>query len=294
MSKKAALPIALILFVIIAFVLIQMQADAGIWRQDVIWLNTSATEPPGETGQINWNSEDGTMNIHTGEPGVVVQVGLETMLYALNDSGDDITNGDVVRATGAQGGQITIEKADATDPSKCTCLAMATQDIDDGDVGYITVLGRVRGLVTTGYTAGDPVYLSTTPGAYTASMPAAPNAKALIGRVERVGDGNGVIFVRPTFFHGLSFATDVSLSSIDGDQILVYNSGSSVFENRNLGGINYHEQGDPSAPSEGMALVYLQNGTGSRGDAGDLIAVSTEAGSTTYTIIHDHSVGTAW
>lgn len=269
---------------------------AGEWIQDVITFNTNAAEPSGETGQLYWNLEDGTLNIAMGEPGVVTQVGLETMIYVFNDSGVDIDNGEVVRLTGSQGGQMTIAKAQSTSSPDdlCSCAGMATQDIDDGDTGYVTILGRVRGLVTTGYTEGDPVYLSTTAGAYTKTAPTAPNARVLVGFVERVGDGSGVVFVRPIFFPNLSFATDVSAASLLNGQMLVYDGVDSRFESLRLGGIPYYQEGDPSAPGDDTALVFLQSGAGTRGDAGDLVAVSTEGGSTKYTILHDHSTATAW
>jgi hypothetical protein len=60
------------------------------------------------------------------------------------------------------------------------------------------------------------------------------------------------------------------------------------------GAIHFTERSsDPTEPSEGEAVVWMSDGTG-KGDDGDVLVASKAGGSTTYTIIHDHSAGTAW
>jgi len=56
---------------------------------------------------------------------------------------------------------------------------------------------------------------------------------------------------------------------------------------------SYEKSSDPLEPAEGQMVVWMSDGTG-KGDDGDVIVASKAGGSTTYTIIHDHSAGTAW
>jgi len=50
---------------------------------------------------------------------------------------------------------------------------------------------------------------------------------------------------------------------------------------------------DPEKPPEGLAITWMSDGTG-LGDDGDVLVASTAGGTTTYTIVHDHSAGTVW
>lgn len=50
---------------------------------------------------------------------------------------------------------------------------------------------------------------------------------------------------------------------------------------------------NPTAPAEGRFVLFMSDGTGV-GDDGDVILVSTAGGTTTYTIVHDHSAGTSY
>jgi len=52
--------------------------------------------------------------------------------------------------------------------------------------------------------------------------------------------------------------------------------------------------GDPSAPAEGEVIVWRADGTGSRGDAGDVVMATTDGGTTKFQIIFDFSAATAW
>jgi len=50
---------------------------------------------------------------------------------------------------------------------------------------------------------------------------------------------------------------------------------------------------DPSAPSEGEAIIWMSDGTG-KGDDGDVLIASTAGGTTKWTTLLDHSAGNDW
>ena len=53
------------------------------------------------------------------------------------------------------------------------------------------------------------------------------------------------------------------------------------------------QSADPSAPNEGEFKIWMSDGTG-KGDDGDVLIASTAGGVTKYTILFDHSAGSAW
>jgi hypothetical protein len=50
---------------------------------------------------------------------------------------------------------------------------------------------------------------------------------------------------------------------------------------------------DPAEPAEGECIIWMSDGTG-KGDDGDILMASKAGGTTRYSVIFDHSAGTAW
>lgn len=166
-------------------------------------------------GSLYWNSSDGTLNL-TQRNNVVQQVGQEQYAYVKNNSGSTITNGSCVRFNGSsQNGvarlAVAAYRADGTYPTLYG-LGVATHQIDDGQVGYVTVWGTVRGLNTTGtlvsetWQIGDILYAHPTiTGAMTRTKPTAPNNVMPVAAVLKVDAVEGEIFVRPTIEQKMSY-----------------------------------------------------------------------------------------
>lgn len=156
--------------------------------------------------RIQWNQDDGTLDVGLLN-GVVMQVGQEIHYYAKNTSGVTIPNGSSVMATGAVGssGKLAVAKAvaDGTVASDYM-IGVATQDIPDGEFGYVTAYGLVRGFDTTGapygetWNDGDVLYFNpSVPGGLTKVAPVAPQLRTKIAIVINAGSGgSGSIFVR--------------------------------------------------------------------------------------------------
>jgi hypothetical protein len=116
-------------------------------------------------------------------------------------------------------------------------IGIATQDFANNQFGYVTVLGKVRGLNTSAYTAGDLLYYnstSATDGLLTATMPSAPNAKILVAAVLRVHANEGILLVRPHTMPKISDIQDVSISSLANNNFFVYDSATSVWKNKTI------------------------------------------------------------
>tara|TARA_R110000744_G_scaffold352095_3_gene458148 strand:- start:12471 stop:13643 length:1173 start_codon:yes stop_codon:yes gene_type:complete len=147
-------------------------------------------------GRMSWNRSADTLNIgHEG--GVQQQVGSE--LYAhiqSNNLGSAILDGQIVGISGT-GSDITLFMADGTYPAEYV-VGMATQQIEPGGGGRVTVWGRVHGINTVAYSTGDTVYVSpTVPGGITNVKPVAPDIVIPIGIVTVSNATEGEVFVRP-------------------------------------------------------------------------------------------------
>jgi hypothetical protein len=178
--------------------------DTNHLKTDYIDFNPSAPHAD-KDARVVWNASDDTLNLHH-SGGVVQQVGQETYIYGRNNTGSTITNGSAIGFAGVNG-QNRIEFldyiADGTYRSEYF-LGVATQNILNGEVGFVTTFGNVRGIDTTGsavsesWALGDELYASpTTAGAFTKVKPTASNISIPVAIVVVVSATEGEIFVRP-------------------------------------------------------------------------------------------------
>lgn len=151
--------------------------------------------------RLAWNDAEDTLNLHH-SGGVTQQVGQELYGYFINNIGSSVSNGEVI-GFDAVANTFTKYIADGTYASELV-IGIATQDIDDGDMGRATIWGRVRGIDTTGtpfgetWSAGDLLYVSpTVAGGMTNIKPTAPNLCIPIALVRVVDSVEGQIAARP-------------------------------------------------------------------------------------------------
>lgn len=151
---------------------------------------------PNKEARLKWNVDDGTPEI--GMPGgnVTQQIGQEILIKAKNVEGSQINNGKVVYVYGASGSKPTIKLANNNSCSQAiTTIAVATEDIENNQQGYVCSFGYVRDINTNSWTEGSLLYLSTSGGLST-SRPTLDKFCICIGTVLRKHSTEGVIFVR--------------------------------------------------------------------------------------------------
>jgi hypothetical protein len=185
-------------------------------------------------GKLYWNSDDGTLQL--GMPGgnVVYQLGQEELVRARNETGVTITNGSVVYISGAQGSRPTIELATASTHSIAeSVIGFTTEEITNNNNGYVTTFGIVRDLDTSAYTAGDKIYLSTTAGEFTGTIPTKPDTRVDLGVVLFSNVSSGSILVSPSPVHQFDELNDVIITSILQGQIAVWDNSTGVWRNTN-------------------------------------------------------------
>ena len=190
-----------------------MQADV-LSDIEVLSFDTTANVSVG-AGQLTWNNVEGTLNI--GTPGVTYQVGQEMSYRCKNVSADPIVDGEAVMFMGADSttGYLEIAHmvADGSVPGY-TFFGVATEPIPVGGVGYVTTLGKVRGIDTSMYPEDSLLWLDPAdPGCFTTVEPSAPNLKIAAAAVIKSDATDGVIFVRAETGRNIADCHDVEVET---------------------------------------------------------------------------------
>ena len=185
-------------------------------------------------GEIVWNAIDGTFDMGLLN-GVTLQSGQELHFYG--KAVGAISNGQAVMFAGVQGDHLLMSLADAAtiNANPQYFIGVATQDFANNDFGYVTVLGKVRGLDTSARTLGAVLYYdstSATDGLLTETIPTAPNAKIEVAAVVRVHATQGILMVRPHIMPKISMLSDIYVSSIANNDLLAW--ATNRFENKSI------------------------------------------------------------
>lgn len=201
---------------------------------DSLAFNLADETPATGIGVVRWNDTDGTLEFGLKGDNVVLQVGQESVHRVLNhNTGITFLNGYVGKVIGAQGNRISVDYALAdSDTNSMTVLGVFTEDIPNNQEGYITTEGLVRGLDTSSYPEGAVLWLSpTTPGLVTATKPSAPDHLVMIGYCVRSHPTVGTILVKVQNGYELDELHNVSITTPEDGQKLVYNGTLGVWEN---------------------------------------------------------------
>ena len=214
-----------------------------------ISFNTSHTHQEERVpGTLCWDTDDQTLNLtHPGD--VTQQIGQEQYAKVRNGTANTIVNGTAVQFIGAeQNGTARLLAgpmlADGTYPSLYV-LGVATQDIEPGEDGKITVWGKVRDLDMSAFSVGDLLYVSAnTAGGLTNVKPTAPNNVIPIAAVLNNDSEVGEIFVRTTIeqqqYYGrftrltdqtaanVNEATEVQFDTVEISNGIIFNGGSNT------------------------------------------------------------------
>lgn len=216
--------------------LVDVTIDTPIDGQVLTYDNTIGkwVNKPLFDDKVSWNGGESTFDVKLNDD-VTLQVGQEQVFYVRNNSGVTIPNGSAVYQVGTIGvsGKITVARfiANGTIPAQ-RYIGVTTQDIPNGSDGFVTCIGKVNGIDTSGFNEGDYLYVSPTiVGGLTNVRPTAPNFKVPVGVVISSHHANGTICVRTSRAVSLNDIQDVEANGTvqDGD-ILRYNATTQRYE----------------------------------------------------------------
>lgn len=199
-----------------------------------ITFDTTPTSAPTATGSMYWDNGNGGPSVIL-DADVELQLGQENIVRVYNGTGSTIANGSVVAVSGAQGQRPSVVLADAdSEALSAGTLGIATESIANGAEGFVTTFGLIRGLNTSAFTAGVPIYLSQTAGSFTATRPTAPAHTVFLGWVISVNASSGEVFVNISNGWELDELHNVLITSPASGNTLIYDAVAGVWKNANL------------------------------------------------------------
>lgn len=229
-------------------------ANLGEYGLKAGWLglDLTPTNTPTTEGTISWNSSDGTADLKLKGGNVTLQVGQEEVVRVVNKTGATLNEADFravrirsVAEGGAQGQRLAVVLAQANnDANSATTIGLVTESISNNAEGFITTFGNVSEIDTTGakswggsetWVDGDMLYLSSSHAGYLTNVkPSAPDHLITIGYVVYAHAVHGKIFVKVDNGYELDELHNVQISSATNNDILAFNSATSVWQNKTL------------------------------------------------------------
>ena len=189
----------------------------------------------------------------------------EFVVNCRNQSGANMYRGQAVFISGSTGNKPTIQLAQAnTEATSARTFGVLKNDIANNAFGDVVTIGSItnldtRAVATNPFTVntladGDRLYLSPTTAGYVTNVkPNAPNHIVYIGNVIRTSPTNGYIEYQIQNGSELNELADVNISGLTQGDILIYNSGTTLWENRaNLGSFGITIDGGGSAITSGV------------------------------------------
>ncbi len=197
-------------------------------------LALSGSGNPIEEGAIQWNAEDGTIDI--GQPGgTSVQLGQELGFRAKNTSGDDLINGTAITISGGSGNNPTIDKATrAVGGEIAGSIGFTTEDIGNNQFGRGTIVGLVRDVDTSLWPADTRLVLSDTDGEVVsvASAPLTFGRNVFMGISIVQHADVGVILSYPVSVPFLNEISGVRLTNQQDGDVLTFDSATGFWINQ--------------------------------------------------------------
>ena len=177
------------------------------------------------------------------DDGLQIRLGKELVFRNFkNTSGSAIAKGTPVMFGGQEGltGNTVIKPA-TVDTNEFWNLidfpqaffGLASQDIDDGEIGGVTWFGDVEDLPLN-LSIAQPVYFDPDTGGLTNTRPGEGKPEIVIGIVRRQTGNNATIFVRPTVYPRLKDLMGVRETNIANNEAFVYDAALGFFVNKEI------------------------------------------------------------
>lgn len=201
---------------------------------NAITFDTTPGTLPTATGSMFWDTGNGSPSVLL-NANTSLQLGQESIALVYNGTGSTIPKGTVVAVSGAQGQRPSVVLADAdSEALSAPTLGITAEAIINGAEGFVCTFGLVRGINTSAFTAGAPIYLSQTAGGITATRPTAPAHTVFLGWVISVNASSGELFVNINNGWELDELHNVLITSPASGNTLIYDAVVGVWKNANL------------------------------------------------------------
>jgi len=261
----------------------------------VVFTPTSTAPTFSSTaGQTWYDSNVDSLAFYT-SGGYEVNPGQEVDQVCYNNTGTSIPAGTAVYLNGGSNGNSPyITPAIATSTTTANMIGITGQAIASGATGIVVILGQVLNYNTTGWTAGQTLYLSSsTAGALTTTQPSSPYYAVRAGFVVVGGSSTaGIIFVsvRNIYVQGSNIITPVSLTSFSTSSSALSLYGYSSGQIADIMNIYTYSGGSKAFGINNSGAITLNNTAGS---SGSVLTTNGSSALASWTAQSSLSVGTA-
>ena len=205
----------------------------SIVTPNYITFDTTPTGVSTDAGTMYWDSGDGIPKVIL-NANVSIGMGQESILLVKNATGSTLPKGSVVYINGAQGQNPTIALADAdTEATSSKTFGFVAEQILDTAEGYVITEGILRGVNTASFTEGGAIWLSSTAGQYTQTIPAEPAHSVFLGYAVKAHASAGEVIVKIQNGYELTELHGVVIEeSLADNEILAYDFTSGLWKNQ--------------------------------------------------------------
>ncbi len=152
-------------------------------------------------------------------------IAYDVVVYGKCNNPGGLTRGTVVRIVGADGNNPLFDSASwEDDNNSANTLGVLSEDVASNAFANVVVQGKLIGINTSGFTAGDLMFLSSS-GQYTTQSVPAPYHEVRLGQVLRVNQNQGSMYVNIDNGYELQELHDVDIQSVAVGDVLTYVSG---------------------------------------------------------------------
>jgi len=213
---------------------------------------TIANKPSHAEGRLFYDKAFGALGFYNEESDITLQIGQEEYIRVYNDTGSTIANGKPVYLTGESGSTPTIAlaRADGT-YEQSQAVGIATHDIENSSVGYVTTRGLIADVDTSHLTVGEQVHVAAgASGGTQTDAPTYPNYPTDVGicLISHASTGCIYVQIRSHAYETIRVSGNSHFDAdltIDGD--LTVNGTQTITNSNNIalsGSFNYFNSGD--------------------------------------------------
>ena len=203
----------------------------SITYPDYIVFDTTPENTSASTSTLAWDSGEGGLGLQL-NANTQVTLGQEIIVLCNNGEATTLNKGEVVRFSGASGQKPQVTRAyNTSDAGSALTFGIVAESIASGAEGFVVTQGIVKNINTNAYNEGDILYLSASAGVLTTVKPQAPNHYVFVGVVIKKNSSSGRIYVKPQNGYELDEIHDVRITDIQNNDIILWNSASSIWVN---------------------------------------------------------------
>ena len=185
--------------------------------------------------RLKWDNDEGSLVLTLKGGNVSIPLGAEVVSLVYNAEATTLAKGEVVYAFGASGQRVSVKRAvNTSDATSAQTFGIIAESIAAGAEGFCMVQGMVRGIDTSAYTQGDPIYLGATAGQFTKTKPVAPNHLVYLGFVVKVNASSGEIFTRPQNGYEMDEIHDYLEGSVQNNDVISYETSSGLYKPKSI------------------------------------------------------------